>query len=579
MPRRIFLNIHESLQKKTVRNSTFVVRLRVQHSPFIKLIGLFCWGISVSLGNAAYAQLWGIVWRPPQDTLQALVDWQAIRQLGVRVVQIEGGELPAFILDIADSLGIAVYVSLPIEALPARALERALPIARQQLRALFERAGRHPSLHAIGLAQGVDTADPAACFYFETLAAEVRRYRSDLHVYYETVFIESDQCGHTVDRVLLDARDVDDPLLLLRRWLQAHPRIPVGIGKLGTWVRADTLRGLEVPHAPEVQARYFEQHLRRLQGWVDGPVFVYRWRDVPRQRPALHHDQPYWEPYGLYTPEGLPRPARDVVHGWFTGKQRIFAFPKGHPPSPPWPWEVMLAWVPIVLLAMNYRVSPLWRLQSGRYFRAHGFYIEAVQWGRDLPLGSILAFGLAQSVALGVSLAIGLPLLRQSRAVAYLVGLLPLWVQEGVLLVLQYPVILLFLMLVGVAVGMGLWSLGLVLLSYWGHRIGYVQALTLALMPRWIMLVLLMVALGLLGTKSPAGGSGLLALWLVCEGWSMQRTLRDAWQVVGGHLSRFFVAVLFHPGFILLGVVLAGAAGGLHSGDMYFLWHLLLAEF
>lgn len=542
------------------------------------LWGYWCIGWWI-LGSAAYAQVWGIVWRPAQDTFQAFVDWQGVRQLGVQAVQVEGGAVPTFVLDMADSLGLAVYVSLPVEALAARRLLRLLPQVRRQLWTLLEQLGGHPSLRAIGLAQGVDTTDPEACAYFETLAAEVRRYRADLDVYYETVFIEADRCGHAVDWVLLDARDAEDPLLLLRRWKQAHPRVPVGIGKLGIWVRADTLRGLRVPHSPEAQARYFEQHLRRLQGWIEGPVFVYRWRDASRQRPALHHDQPYWEPYGLHARKGTPRPARDVVQGFFTGRQGVFAFAMGHLPKSPWPWEVMLAWLPIVLLAVNRRVSLLWRLQSRRYFWAHGFYIEAVQWGRDLPVGAVLSFGLAQSVALGVSLALSVPMLRQSRAVAWLVGLLPLDVQETVLFVLQYPALLLGLTLCGTAIGVGLWSLGLALLSRWGRRIGYVQALTVALMPRWVLLALLMGALGLLDTASPAAGTALLGLWVLCEGWSLQRTLRDAGQVVEGRLWMRLALVLLHPGFWLFAVMAGSAGWGLHSGDTYFFWHLLAAEF
>jgi len=534
-------------------------------------VGLLGIGLADPLG--AQAQTWGLVWRLPDDTLQALRQWQRIRQTGAEAVRLEADSVPAWLLTVADSLALTLFVELPISEAPARQLRRRLPEAREMLRRLLAQVAEHSSVGAVGLARLVDTADPEACAYFETLRDDVRRVHPDLQVYYETRFIEGDRCGQAVNFVLLDARDAEDPLQLLRRWQQAHPMVPAGLGRLGTWVRADTLRGLRVPHAPEWQARYLELHLNHLRGAFDGWVFVYCWQDVERRRPALQLDRPFVEAYGLHDRQGRARPAFEVVRGVFTGTQTVFAFPAGRAPSDPWPWAVLAGWVPIVLLVLSYRFSPLFRLLGARYFRAHGFYTEAVQYGRDLPMGTLSMLGLAEGVALGVTLAVVAEMLRESPVATWLLGVLSPTLVAPIVKAVQKPFALLLAMMSSSVVLLGGWALGVRLLSRWGRRTGFVQAWTLAHMPRWPLFVLMVAALSL----NPGAGTGhvLLALWLLAEGWALARTLRDVAQVVAGPgWLRAALAVL-HPGCWLFVVVLFGLGWGLYTGHTVMLWHLL----
>ncbi|SHK31424.1 hypothetical protein [Rhodothermus profundi] len=530
-------------------------------------------GLLLGGSSSVAAQQWGLVWRPPEDSLQVLQAWQRLQQTGVQALRLESTDVPTFLLEAADTSGLALFVELPMVEVPARQLRRRLPEMQAVLRTLLQQVAAHPSVRAIGLARLVDTADPSACVYFEVLRADVQRVRPELQVYYETRFIEADRCGQTVDFVLVDARDVSDPLRLLQRWQQAHPTVPVGIGRLGTWVRSDTLRGRRVPHAPEWQARYLEQHLRRLQGTFTGPVFVYRWRDVRRTSPALHLDRPFVESYGLHDLQGQARPAFEVVRGFFTGTQTIFAFPAGIPPARPWPWAVLMGWGPIVLLVLSYRFSPLFRLLGMRYFRAHGFYTEAVQHGRDLPVGALWGLGVAGGGALGVTLAVVVQMLRESAAVAWGVQLLSPEVGKLIVVAVRTPVGLSLFVLLGSIGLLGLWALGLALLSRWGYRIGFMQAWTLAHMPRWPLFALMIAALSL----RPAAevGHSLLALWLFVEGWGMVRTLRDVAQVVKGAGWMSLLITLLHPGWWLLLVVLGSLGWGLYTGHTIFFWHLL----
>ncbi len=545
--------------------------MRIVFSKFLCLIG-------VAILSVAQAQVWGVVWQPPHDTLQALQEWQRVRHLGVRALRLDSPSPPAFLLKAADTLGIGLLVELPVADEPARQLLRRLPALQQQLRTLLQQVADHTSVRAIGLARLVDTADPDACRYFETLRAEVRRVRPDLQVYYETRFIEGDRCGTAVDFVLLDARDVEDPLQPLRRWQQVHPTVPVGLGRLGTWVRADTLRGLRRPHSLEWQARYLERHLRQLQGAFSGFVFVYRWQDVTRLHPALYLDRPFVETYGLHNLEGKTRPAFEVVRGFFTGAQTVFAFPAGRPLDTAGSGIVLIGWIPIVLLVLSYRFSLRFRLLGTRYFRAHGFYIEAVHYGRDLPKGALGALGLAEGIALGVILTAIAQMLRDSSVATWLIGRLPLAVAQPIVESMQTPAVLLSMVTLSSLGALGYWGGMLMLLSHWGRRVGFVQAWTLAHMPRWPLLALMMGALSLLPDAGGDTGHALLLLWVFAEAWGLFRTIRDAGQVVEGSGWIYLVLTVLHPGCWLLLAVLGGLGWGLYTGHTIFLWHLLVVR-
>ncbi|WP_243664228.1 hypothetical protein [Rhodothermus marinus] len=180
-------------------------------------------GLLVLLGisglSGVRAQTWGLVWRLPDDTVQVLQQWQHIRQTGTEALRLETDSVPPWLLAAADSLGLALFVELPITEEPARQLRRRLPEAREMLRRLLEQAAGHPSVRAVGLARLADTVDPEACPYFESLRDEVRRARPDLHVYYETRFIEAIGAGRP---------------WILCCWTRAMPPIPCSCSDAGS---------------------------------------------------------------------------------------------------------------------------------------------------------------------------------------------------------------------------------------------------------------------------------------------------------------------------------------------------------
>jgi len=337
----------------------------------------------------------GIVWSPPTQSGEARSTLARIHAVGADAVRLTRLP-PASVYEQADSLGLQLYVDLPVSSVPASALADSLGAAAKALDSLLVRAEAHASLWGIGLAQNVDTTVPSSCEVLSEWTGRVHQADTSLTTYYTTAFTTgADTCADAVDWVLVDVRGRTAPIERWRSWRAATRN--VAIGALGTWTTPGSPAGLRVPHSPERQARYLEETLSVLLS--DSPsapsVFVYRWRDaaaspLPSRR------------YGLHASQDSTRPAARVVEGMYTGNQHTFAFPSGSAPSQT-PWGlILLGWGLVALFGGLYARHPFVRRTVARYFGAHGFYQDAVREGRDLaPVTNSILLG-AVGVALGI---------------------------------------------------------------------------------------------------------------------------------------------------------------------------------
>ena len=350
-------------------------------SALVRKLAFFCFLLCAVLPDAAgqtTGPLKGIVWTPPGDLQQAENDLRRMHRLGVEAIRtdlIRNAQL----LDLADTLGLMLFQELPLDAVSAAGLRDTLGYATRLLELALTEAQRHPSARHFGLARGSDTSDPAACTFFEQLAERVRQHGpSGSQAYYVTRFAEADACTDAVDFVLLDVRDAAKPVHRLAQWRAARDSLsapPAGIGALGTWVRPGT-RGIQRPHSLDAQARYLETNLRRLLT-ADSTaqplaVFVQRWRDMPTTQPVPTLDlaDPFVQRYGLLNAAGEPRPAYQVVEGFFSGRQMVFALDTGRPHRPRAPWTSVMGWGVVLLLGVCFAASARFRQLVPRYFFA-----------------------------------------------------------------------------------------------------------------------------------------------------------------------------------------------------------------
>lgn len=524
----------------------------------------------------------GVVWSAPETLEEGRRQLVEMRRSGIHAIRsdfIRDRDL----LTVADRLGLALYLDLPLERLPAAHLLDSLDYATAVMDTVLAMARVHPSIRHIGLAHSVNTSDPKACAYFERLIEQVRpRAPAGVQFYYTTRFTITDVCAETVDFVLLDVLGRNDPIAELRRWYAAADRqAEAGIGALGTWVRRDDRDGLGVPHSAASQARYLETNLGvLLSDTLSVPVravFVHRWQDREQTAPVVRQDlqAPFIERFGLMDAEGNARPAYGVVEGIFTGRQRVFAFDEGVGAFDRAPWTTLLGWSIVLMIGIFYAASPRFRHMVPRYFQAHFFFRESVREGRDVLFGVSTVLLIALGVATGLVLSVSVAIFQRSDAFTLMIGWMPESTQVAAAAVLANPLLFALLAGCGYLVIIIVWTFLLALITTLRYPTTPAQVLMLIVWARWPMLLLLLAAMVLAVTPSaglPALGL-LLGAWLVVELAASVRTLYDL-----SGVSRLppHLAVL---GFVLHPVVALGIAalvmGVANEAEVEFLVHAL----
>lgn len=511
----------------------------------------------------------GVVWTPPASPDSALHELARIDRLGATAVRLT--RLPSdTVAARAAALDLALYVDLPVRYVPAARLGDALQAAAPSLARLRTLARRHASITHVGLAHGAATTAPGACAALRRWTARVHGWTRPLRTYYVTPFPPgADRCAPSVDRVLLDVRGHPAPAEHWRDW--RSQTTPVGIGAVGTWVWPSAPSGLRSPHSPERQARYLEGTLSRLldSTRASSPVlFVSHWRDRTDRVLSTRR-------YGLHEASGPPRPAAAVVRGFYTGTQRVFAFPAGFAPRTAPYVLLLLGWGLFGLLGALYARSLFVRQTVARYFTAPGFYRDALRDGTDLhPGANALLLGIVAG-ALGITGVRVAQMAGVHLATEHVLAALPPPVQGVLSSGIAQPAWA-GLMLGGLAlVLLGIWGGTLVLMARWRSSFALAQGLVLVAWPCWPALLALPLALAA-GPTAPLSPSllGLLLLGgcpLACA-YVSGRVLYDYWVVTDLSGATVLLLGLFSP----LGLAAAGGlALAMGAGVSFsFLWEL-----
>lgn len=484
----------------------------------------------------------------------------------------------ARLLTLADTLGLHIFQELPLDDVPASSLVDTLDYAQRLLSLALTQARGHSSARHFGLARRSDTSSEQACTFFNQLAEQVHRQQGG-QVYYLTRFIESDRCAHTVDFVLLDALDVPSPNNLVIRWQDSHSNIPIGIGTLGTWIEAISAKGLQHPRSPESQARYLENHLTSLLAAPPAlfAVFIYRWRDFESVFPSPSHNlaAPKQHGYGLFTMEDTSRLAHNVVQGFYTKTQKVFAFQAGGSPGTPVPWSLLLGWLVFTMIGACYALSSRFRNMVPRYFLAHGFYCESVREGREIFLGASVVLFAALALSVGIVGSILLEVIRTTPAFQIFLRALPIPVQSINVALLAQPWLLVLLLGSIYALATVVWTSLLSFVSRRHRLLMPGQVLMLVIWPRWPFLGILigaMVAPSLPDSQAVPYMLILAGAWFLCTFYGLIRTLTDYRAVTRISPNVLLFLGLANP--LIVFIVVCGLFA-LELGPTFtFLWHV-----
>lgn len=509
----------------------------------------------------------GIVWTPPASPDSAVRELEQIHALGATAVRLT--RLPAdTVAARADSLGLELYVDLPVDYMPAPRVQDSLRETVPELKQLQTLAERHASVTHVGLAHGVDTTVPRVCDRLRRWTNRVRAEPPSLRTYYVTPFTPSaDRCDDAVDRVLLDLRGHPDPVGQWRAW---HDRTDsVSIGALGTWSRPGAAPGLRAPHSEHRQARYLEDalpHLLDSTQTAPAAVFVARWRNIASS--PLPSRQ-----YGIHDAAGAPRPAARVVQGIYSGTQRTFAFPEGSTPPNSY-GLVAFGWGLVALLGLLYASNLVVRQTVVRYFTAPGFYRDALRDGREaFPGANGLLLGVAAG-SVGVAFARAAQMAAAQHETEHVLAALPRTLQSVLVYGIEHPTVAGVVAGGSMLAGLLLWMGVLMAAARVGTRFSLGQGLMLVTWPCWPTLLAPLIALAA-GADAPLsldlfglfllGGGALVLVSLTL------RVLYDYWQVTNSPAWTLLPLVALSP-IAVVGICLLIA--GEYGVSFSFLWHL-----
>ena len=280
--------------------------------------------------------------------------------------------------------------------------------------------------------------------------------------------------------------------------------------------------------------------------------------------------------YGLHAADGAARSALQVVTGFFTGQQRVFAF---DPPPPEqsgssYPLTVAV-WVLLGVLGVVYRFSLPFRQLLARYFFTPRFFYESVREGRELG-ADVYGVALALIACSAGLLAAALTVMLASplaSAVALRWGVLA---ESGAAALFQQPVAVAVAAAVGSVLSALLWSGVLWGLGQEGRPLRLPQALTLVVWPRWAVGALFGASLVVLTLPAPWRRYGVLALvglWVVAWLLRTARTLQSFLQITTLTPRRFGLAFLLSP---LLPAVVLLALSLYYRTELLFVARLVL---
>ena len=527
-------------------------------------------GAATSVDAAPDSIHLGVVWTPPRHPGPAVRSLRRIHAHGANAVRLTRIPTSDAVFAQADSLDLHLYVDLPISFVSATSLDTTLAEARPQLERILELADRHSSLKYVGLADHVDTTVPSACKTLSEWTTRVHDAQASLQTYYVTPFrAAADACDDAVDRPLIATHGQPHPVRRWRTWNQKRPG--TGIGTLGTWMRPKAPSGLRSPHSIERQARYLEKAFSNL---LSSPsptaVFVYRWNDrSPSTLPSRR--------YGLIDTSGAPRPAADVVRGFFTSEQRVFAFPDGQAPSSMPVPVIVFGWTVVLIVAGLYAASPFFRQTSVRYFRAHAFYLDAVRQGRDVRSLPNVALLFVVTGTVGTITTLGARMIDDHPPSEFLIAALPSRPGSHLAHALSSPYEAGLVAALVTLAALTLWMGLLTVSAGWKRIFSPSQALMLVVWPFWPVLFGGIVAL-VAAAESPIPRS--VVAVLLCVGGvgtivtATVRVLYDYRKVTKIPILIVLVLALASP-LVLLGVAV-GALLTQYEIPLQLLWHLMV---
>ncbi len=529
--------------------------------------------------SAAQRTVFGVTWTPPANDERAVAELMEMGAHGVGAVRMPARDVVGSVLAAADSFGIELFLELSPGYLPAERLIDTLAAAQAELYRLAEQVRGHSSVTHIGLSRWPNTSDPTTCIYLDELAKRWSEAGSGAATYFTTAFTTDDVCSGTVDEVYVELADqppeeVDSAYSAASR----HITNLRGIASVGTWIdAARRYYGVLNEHSPEWQARYLEKTLAPFAKSDDAPraayIFVHRWTDADHTNDFFGDIRQ--RQYGVQDVTQR-RPAAQVLEGFATGRQQVFAFEPGKRSRFEWRWSTLFGWLAIGVLATMYATSPQMRHMVPRYFLSHGFYCEAIGSGRESLVLETVAVLTAISLGVGLSLTVLLTEVSMLPSFAAVQNWMRPERRDSFAALLDQRWSLMVILASAFSLVYLAWASMMSLLSRRARTLYPSQTLIVVVWTLWPLLALLLVspAVATLDTAGTTFASMTLIATAVVIAHATLRSLRDYRAITGISVGKLSLVVLLHP-LVWASIAAAVVLTGQLAPEVAYFWDLI----
>lgn len=217
-----------------------------------------------------------------------------MKNLGINAVRLVYGSVHPYFISLCDRYGIMLFVDLPLRNVPEELLRKdgIRVSARNAYREISSRDMNHPSIVAIGLAQGVDGDSPALAGYIQDLTSVVRENEAPLHyVSFQSSLPSALPDG--LDMIGLDVSpDAAESVIDL---LQVHAGegrgFPVFISSLMYPVQIGNYNGYSDARSIDAQGQFFLRMYKETRDLGYAGIVVHSFTDWSVSRPIMAVDR------------------------------------------------------------------------------------------------------------------------------------------------------------------------------------------------------------------------------------------------------------------------------------------------
>ncbi|MBR9975691.1 MAG: hypothetical protein KFF77_08935 [Bacteroidetes bacterium] len=217
-----------------------------------------------------------------------------MKNLGINAVRLVYGSVHPYMISLCDRYGIMLFVDLPLRNAPDALLRKdgIRVSARNAYREISSRDLNHPSIVAIGLAQGVEGDSQALAGYIKDLATVVRETEAPLHyVSFQSSLPSSLPEG--LDMIGLDVSPeaTESVISLLQANVVEGRGFPVFVSSLMYPVQIGNYNGYSDARSIDAQGQFFLRLFKETRDLGFAGIVVHSFADWAVSRPIMAVDR------------------------------------------------------------------------------------------------------------------------------------------------------------------------------------------------------------------------------------------------------------------------------------------------